>query len=301
MITIVIPTFNRAYTLKRVLDSYFCQKNVSEIIIIDDASKDNTEDIVKFYSQKYPKISTKYFRHGKKMGAAAGRKTGYKNATSEYILFGEDDVLLAPNYCETLLSMLIQDKTVGVISGRIIYLEYKESEQSANKRFGYGTTNKKAFNWIRFGCNVNAKFQGDIQVPVTHALFLTRKKLLKKFEYDTFYSKGTGYREETDFQIKVYLNNYKNIVTSSTKCYHLNRQEVQKGGQHTNRLSRFYWNVYYTKYFYDTYFEGIRKKQKIVYGKKTALFLFALNEYYFLFIRPVFKMKTYLLQRYLSK
>lgn len=53
MISIIIPTRNRAYTLEKVLESYYIQKNVDEIIIIDDGSNDNTEEIVNTFTKKF--------------------------------------------------------------------------------------------------------------------------------------------------------------------------------------------------------------------------------------------------------
>jgi len=57
MISIIIPTRNRAYTLEKVLESYYIQKNVDEIIIIDDGSNDNTEEIVKTFTKKFQFLS----------------------------------------------------------------------------------------------------------------------------------------------------------------------------------------------------------------------------------------------------
>ena len=297
MITIIIPTFNRAYALEKVLESYYGEEFINEIIIVDDAGDDNSREIVEVFSKKYPNILTKYIRHSEKKGASGCRKTGYEIALSEYVLFGEDDVCLASNYTRVLLQKIMEDETIGLVSGRIIYMEYQESIANAKKRFGDGFTSEKPFNKISFGCNPNAKFTGDIQVPVTHALFLTRKSLLQKFGYDPYYSKGNGYREETDFQIKAFLNGCKIVITNDTRCYHLSRLEIHKGGQRINRFWRLYWSVYYTEYFYDQYFEQIKQKLDIRYGKRTALIFFFVFQVFNLFINPLIKVPKLLIKR----
>ena len=181
MISIIIPTRNRSYTLKRVLKSYYIQKNVDEIIIVDDGSDDNTEEVVNTFAEKFPEITTKYLKHKKRKGAAAARITGYKNAKNEYILFGEDDAYLGDNYTEVLLKKIQQNGTIGAVSGRIIYKLPYESNDEALKRFGYGFEKKKPFDIKHFGMNVNAYFKGDIEIPLTHALILTKRKLLERF------------------------------------------------------------------------------------------------------------------------
>lgn len=55
LITIFTPTYNRAYTLKRVFDSLMSQSfshSLFEWILIDDGSTDNTKDLVKSFLKK---------------------------------------------------------------------------------------------------------------------------------------------------------------------------------------------------------------------------------------------------------
>ncbi|HCY21253.1 TPA: hypothetical protein DIC40_05395 [Patescibacteria group bacterium] len=69
LLSICIPTYNREPYLKQLLDSIVSQKAFSEtndveIVIDDGPSKDNTQQLVKDYQNKYPgKI--RYFRNDK--------------------------------------------------------------------------------------------------------------------------------------------------------------------------------------------------------------------------------------------
>jgi len=292
MISIIIPTRNRAYTLEKVLESYYIQKNVDEIIIIDDGSNDNTEEIVKTFTKKFPQITTKYLKHKERRGAAAARITGYKNAKNEYILFGEDDAYLEDNYTEVLLKKIQQNETIGIVSGRIIYKLPYESNEEALKRFGYGFEKKEPFDVKHFGININAYFKEDIELPLTHALILTKKNLLEKFSYDEFYSKGNGYREESDYQINLFVNGYKIICTNDTHCFHLSREEVRIGGQRVNRFKQLYYNIYYTKYFYDKYYDKAKQLLGLKYSKNFALILFSIEMIKILF--PLHKLPKYI-------
>ena len=290
MITIIIPTRNRGYTLERVASSYFTQKNVSEIIFVDDAGDDNTESLVASFAKTYPNILTKYIRHSFRQGASAARITGYENCSNEYILFGEDDAYLDENYAVTLHSKItLSEEPIHIISGRIIYMEPAELRQAAKQRFGIGINRKKYLNKKVFGFNPDAVFSGDLSVPFTHALFLTSKSLLNQLKYDPHYGKGSGYREETDFQMNAFVNDFKIVVTNDTHCFHLHTQDVQTGGQRVNKLKKLYWCIIYTNYFYDKYYNLFRPKLGLRSSRMAAKFYFAVYQTYSILLRPALR------------
>lgn len=285
MITIIIPTRNRAYTLEKVAESYYQQKHVNEIIFVDDCGEDNTKEIIDNVAKNYPQITTEYISHESRKGAAGGRITGYTNATNEYVLFGEDDAYLEQNYTEILLSKIKESNTIGLVSGRIIYLQVNEKNDIALKRFGLGKEGVDPFNKIKFGWNSNAYIDKDTNVPMTHALFLTKKSLLEELSYDEFYSKGNGYREESDFQLNAFSKGWDIVITNDTHCFHLHKDDVSSGGQRVDIYKQLYWNIYYTKYFYDKYFDIVKNKCDISYSKNIALILFTAQQFYELIIK----------------
>ncbi len=88
VVSIILPTFNRAHTLHRAIQSVFDQTFKDfEIIVIDDASRDNTVDIVKNFDDErlvYKKLE-------KNIGAAAARNIGINIAKGRYIGFQDSD------------------------------------------------------------------------------------------------------------------------------------------------------------------------------------------------------------------
>ena len=87
-VSVIIPTYNRAELLplavKSVLEQTFQD---FEIIIVDDASTDNTEEIVNSLSDK----RIKYILHETNKGESWTRNTGLKNGKGEYIAWLDDD------------------------------------------------------------------------------------------------------------------------------------------------------------------------------------------------------------------
>lgn len=287
MISLVIPTRNRAYALKEVMPTFFDQASVSEIIFIDDQSEDETPYLINHFQKIYPLMRVIYSRNESRQGASFSRERGVDLATNEYILFGDDDEFFGPNYAQTLLQKLLEGKA-DIVSGRHLYRNPGEKICDAIKRFGKGVTNVAPFDHFRFKVNTDAILESDTYLPFTHGIFLVKKSLLKTFGMDPYYRRGNGFREESDFQMKAYLSGYKILVTNDAHCVHMNMSEVKSGGQRVDRIQRFYWTIFYTSYFYSKYFNRAADKLNINYSRRTAIFIFSLFEFNNFFIRPFF-------------
>ena len=102
LISVIIPAYNAEKTIARATDSVLqqCIKHI-EIIIIDDASTDNTAKVIK---DTYSNISSvRYIKHDENKGTGASRNTGIANARGDYIFFlGSDGWFMA----EALASLL---------------------------------------------------------------------------------------------------------------------------------------------------------------------------------------------------
>lgn len=100
-LSVIIPTFNRKNLLRKCLNALFSQvypKSDYEVIIIDDGSTDDTEELVKSLLNNSPCI-LRYFKQENK-GPAAARNVGIKNAKGEIILFIGDDIIATPTLLE---------------------------------------------------------------------------------------------------------------------------------------------------------------------------------------------------------
>jgi glycosyltransferase involved in cell wall biosynthesis len=133
MITIIIPSFNRATLIGSTIDSIINQGYAKwELLIVDDGSTDNTEDIVADFVRKDSRI--KFLQRGKTQvkGANTCRNIGLTFAQGEYIKWVDSDDLLAPDCLEKQL-MELQVSNADVcfsqtnyfkeINGNIAYLD----------------------------------------------------------------------------------------------------------------------------------------------------------------------------------
>ena len=90
MISIILPTFNRDSIIASSVECVLSQSFIEyELIIVDDCSSDNTENIIRNYCNQDQRI--KYIKNATNLGCAGSRAVGYKNSQGsisiEFVIF----------------------------------------------------------------------------------------------------------------------------------------------------------------------------------------------------------------------
>src|SRR5277367_451140 len=286
LITLIVPTRNRAHTLRLVAPSFFAQDGVSELIFVSDAGEDDTPAVIAEIARQYPDKVSRVLRNETRLGASQSRNVGVAASTNDFILFCDDDEYLEAGYARTLLRKL-QTPNAGAVSGRRIYLIPGESRTTALQRFGSGIGTSKTFRPLVCEYANGAKFAGDIVIPITNAIILTKKSLLQQFPFDNFYAKGNGYREETDFQMNLFVHGFDIHVTNDCHSFHLPLSQVRTGGQRTRPLKRLYWSIFYTRYFFGKYYKSYAARIGLKSPRWVALLAFSIFAVYRETLRPI--------------
>ena len=87
-ISVILPTHNRGHSIARAIQSVLDQTYSNlELIVVDDGSTDNTEEIVNAYKDR----RIRYIRHEVNRGAGAARNTGLKLSRGAFIAFQDSD------------------------------------------------------------------------------------------------------------------------------------------------------------------------------------------------------------------
>ena len=112
-VSVVIPTHNRAGFLQAAIQSVLNQTFQDfEIIVVDDASEDQTTEIVRSFSD--PRI--RYMRHESNKGQGASRNDGIRQASGEYIaLLDDDDEWLPEKLAKQVALLDSSPSQVGMI------------------------------------------------------------------------------------------------------------------------------------------------------------------------------------------
>lgn len=111
LVSVIIPSYNHGHYLMDALKSIWQQKYATiEIIVVDDGSTDNTQEIIKGAE------GVKYI-YQKNQGLSAARNTGIKNSNGEYLIFLDADDWLLEGSIEYNLSGLVWNDALAFVSG----------------------------------------------------------------------------------------------------------------------------------------------------------------------------------------
>ncbi len=113
LISVILPTYNRASTIKRAIRSVLNQTYANlELIVVDDASVDDTETIVSEIKDE----RVRYLRHESNKGGGATRNTGIKAAKGDYIAFQDSDDEWLPQKLDKQMKVFeLSDSSLGVV------------------------------------------------------------------------------------------------------------------------------------------------------------------------------------------
>jgi glycosyltransferase involved in cell wall biosynthesis len=164
IVSVIIPTYNREKLILKALNSIFAQTFQGfEVIIVDDASTDNTEKII--HDLQNEKI--RYIKLERNGGQCIARNIGIKAAKGNYIAFLDSDDEWMPGKLEKQLSCFNNgSKELGCVYGFAYQTDVlKNSTTLASKDFQRG--------------NIRDKFLNGF-CPPTPSLFMIKKDALLK-------------------------------------------------------------------------------------------------------------------------
>jgi len=229
-VSIVIPTYQRAAQLERLLSALEKQtyKNF-ETIVVDDGSTDTTGDVAKNRRLKYVRLPHRGRVHAKNYGA--------KEAKGSVVLFLDDDGITSPNLVHEH-ARLHGPSDVGVVGGSLV---------SPRQRLNFGAQQdenlllKRIWNIVvylgmkdeagRILPNAvtvdNFEAKGKVR-EVDHVPGGNMSVRMSVFEeargFDLCYY-GVAYREETDLCVRIKRKGYRVIFNPKAELLHLGHHE----------------------------------------------------------------------------
>ena len=218
MISVIIPTFNRAEFLKEAIQSvldqdYFLASEKEahfELIVVDDGSADNTREVVHSFESDIRYI------YQENRGVSAARNVGLQNAKGDFIAFLDSDDLWKGDKIRVQMSLM---NTIP--RAKMCYTDEI---------------------WIRQGVLVNPKkrhqkYSGWIFARVLPLCLISLSSALfrkEAFEKVGLFDEGFPVCEDYDFGIR---------LTFRYPVYFLTRPLIVKRGGHEDQLSQRYWGM----------------------------------------------------------
>ena len=258
-VSVVLPSFNRARLLPITIPTYF-QEDVSEVILVDDCSSDNTAEVVKELQTRFPTL--RYFRNEVNSKQPYTQNVAISKVQSEYIYFGDDDSVLYPGSIRNLLNVM-REKNADIVGGRALALFFPEQideldEFLSHYRNRIATEANQIVDLSTLSTNFTYTVKEPIRVPFCHASCLCKTQVAREMQFDVKIE-GNAYREETDFLIRATLAGYTIYYTSSANQINLPSAMCSGGARSKNHRHWAENSIRNNDYFIDKNYDSMQK------------------------------------------
>ncbi len=171
-LSIVIPAYNEGRTIHFILDKVKAVKLIGglekEVIIVNDCSKDDTEEAIKRYQAANPEMPIQYFKHEVNQGKGAALHTGIRIATGDMVIIQDADLEYDPEEYNILVKPIL-DGFADVVYG---------------SRFMGGRPHRILFFWHTIG----NKFLTMLSNAMTNLNLTDMETCYKVFQRETIQS-----------------------------------------------------------------------------------------------------------------
>ncbi|WP_310992293.1 glycosyltransferase family 2 protein [Aequorivita marina] len=235
LISIIIPTYNRAHLIGETLDSVLAQTYQNwECLVVDDGSTDNTEELMAAYIAKDARFQFHHRPKDRLPGGNAARNYGFEMSKGEYVQWFDSDDLMHPEKLAIKIKTILDYKVDFVISqtqyfNRDNFKEYQYNYKEEEVNFlSYSTTHISWFTpdlflkrniaeKVSFNENLKAGQEYNFSCKLlleTNSL----KKIDKVLTMCRYHDSSIGFeRRENNFnyfksRLEIYWVNYKDVI-----------------------------------------------------------------------------------------
>ncbi len=249
IVSVIIPTYNRANFLQNAVKSIIDQKyENTEIIIVDDRSTDNTQEVVHSLKEKYPNII--YCHNERSKGPSGARNTGILKSSGEYLSFLDSDDIWLDGHLAKGLKILNDNNEIDVLFGNFSIVELATGKHLFNFFDQQKILNTLQFKQLAPGIKIlqDNLFKAIIQSNFFHF----GSSIIRKSSIDgVLIDEAIMFAEDRDFAINLIKQNsavfamHENVVF----ILHKHASNIYNAVDANNRQKLLETNIYlYTKY-----------------------------------------------------
>ena len=229
-VSVAIPTYNRKEKLRRLLNSLKESTFKDfEVIVVDDASIDGTEEMIK---NEFHYV--KYIRHEKPTLVAKSRNDAIEASEGDYIFFIDDDNVVERDTIEKLLNYIEKHEEIGTIAPVTCYYSSPDKVMYAGAVFSKFMRRTISL-YSGFPCK---SLEGKvIEVDVFANSYMFRKEAIKKAGLIPW-RRIPWNGEDGYLQYKIKKLGYKNVTLGSARVYH--DVNIREGVKRYNEMRLYY-------------------------------------------------------------
>jgi glycosyltransferase involved in cell wall biosynthesis len=197
MISIIMPTYNKATLLNLTLASFVHQTSKQfELIIIDDGSNDDTEHIVQSYKNK---LNLLYMKQSN-LGRSQARNAGIMASSGTFLVFNDDDRIVRDDFIAEHTKVLMDDNDAMVIGGKgRVLTVWQKNKLPFRKNDTNILSERFGVEWREIS---KSKYAELIRTDDLEFNFeATIKKIFLGNEFDTGHTLGVTIDEIPDFRL----------------------------------------------------------------------------------------------------
>ena len=170
MVSVIIPTHNRADLLFYELERVYRQKNIDiEVVVVNDVEDDNETDCIK---EKFPEVT--YIKSNSIQGPSDKHKKGLSITTGEYVYMPDDDDYLIDDYFfEKAVKKLEEDRRLSFVSGNVNLLYENDNHEALGVQ-----AHRLSISGRIEGLKYLQEFQHDYPKPVSTISTVFRRSSL---------------------------------------------------------------------------------------------------------------------------
>ena len=186
LVSIIIPTYNRAYLISETLESVLAQSYQNwECIVVDDGSEDDTDNVMKAYLERDNRIKYYHRPETHLSGGNGARNYGFSKSTGDYVnWFDSDDIMFTDFIKARMRAFEKYPKADVVFSAFENINRYGKRTRIANQSFSGNILNDLVDGKVSFG-------------PLS---YLLRKKSVKHLSYNETLKKN----QDLDFFFRLF-------------------------------------------------------------------------------------------------
>jgi glycosyltransferase involved in cell wall biosynthesis len=209
-VSLVLPTFNRADALRDTLPFTLAVEGVDEVLIVDDASSDGTAALLSAIED--PRV--RVVRHERRLGQPAVRNRGVAETSGDWVVFGEDDCRLPPDYVRSML-LDAGPHRADLVGAPWINTHGQPLEHALAEARSHPVETVALDQVSGFPERVTV-------TPFIPALALVHRRVFDRVAFDVAY-RGNAFREESDFFVEAVRAGFVCILTPRTYSYQVAR------------------------------------------------------------------------------